>query len=322
MEEGSVAYGEIPLVADRFGSLLLQVKDRKTGNQKVARKGKATSKAPLVTDAQVVEEHNHQELLHYAPPSDTNEDPGAFLDNFEPLPDISKFQAHAPRPLTNDLMPQNPFPSQVHAPHPLVNQLMTHMPAVAHPLRDIGPRKEVRFGLLPAAEISSIPNGPSGDNRMAEIERLKAQLAALQGGHKPIKENNTPYNILDVSMDQDDETLPVITLRAPNINHQRLFQFEKGSAPLPRGETGRHHASSQQARNLKPGISSTLFYQGVNGPPSARSSKGKQRALPSSVTAEERHVSGHPPSSPLQNRDAYVRQRLLTNKSAGPSRKV
>lgn len=309
MEEGSVAYGEIPLVTDRFGSLLLQVKDKKAGNQKIARKGKATqatskARAPLVTVEQVVEERNNRELLHYVPPSDINENPGTLLDNLEPPPNISKSQAHAPRPLANDLMPHIPFPTLV------------------HPSHDIGAQKEVQFELLPPVEISSIPNGPSSNDHMAQIERLKAQLAALQGGHEPIKANNTPYEILDVSMDHGDEMLPVIALRPPNMDHRRLFQFERPLAPLPRGEMGRHHAPAQQVRKAKPAISSTLFYQGVTGPPSARASKGKQRAPPSSATAENHRIDSHPPSSPLQQYDAYSRQRYLTNKLAGPSRKT
>jgi hypothetical protein len=309
LEQGSVAYGEIPLVTDRFGSLLLQVKDKKAGNQKIARKGKvtqATSKAqaPLVTVEQVVEERNNRELLHYVPPLDINENPGTLLDNSQPPPEISKSQAHAARPLTNDFMPHIPFPT------------------LAHPPRDIGARKEVRFELLPAAEISSIPNGPSGNDRMAQIERLKAQLSALQGGHEPIKTNDTPYEILDVSMDHGGEMLSVIALRAPNTDHQRLFQFERPPAPLPRGETGRHHAPAQPVCKAKPAISSTLFYQGVTGPPSARASKGKQRARPSSGTAKKGRIDSHPPSSPLEQYDAYSHQRYLTNKSAGPSRET
>lgn len=154
-------------------------------------------------------------------------------------------------------------------------------------------------------EISFIPNGPGGNNHMAQIKELKTQLAAFQGRHEPIKANNMPYEILDVSMDYEDKMLPVITLHAPNTDHQCFFQFEKPLAPFSHGEMDRHHASAQQVRKAKPAISLTLFYQKITGPPFAWASKRKQRVPSSSANAEKHHIDGHPPSSPLQQYNAY-----------------
>jgi len=131
LEEGSVIYGEISFVTNRFGSLLLQVKDKKAGNQKITCKSKAIqaiSKAqtPLVTVEQYIEKHNNCELLHYVPSLDINK---TLLNNLQPS--SRHFQI-----LVNDFMPYIPFST------------------LAHPLCDISAQKKVQFELLPAVEIS------------------------------------------------------------------------------------------------------------------------------------------------------------------------
>jgi len=120
LEEGLVTYGKIPFVTDRFGSLLLQVKDKKAGNQKIACKSKTTqaiskAQAPLVTVEQYIEKHNNCELLHYVPSLDINK---TLLDNLQSSP--RHFQI-----LVNDFMPYIPFST------------------LAHPLCDIGAQKKV-----------------------------------------------------------------------------------------------------------------------------------------------------------------------------------
>ena len=221
------------------------------------------------------------------------------------------------------------------------------------------PDRQVCFGLLPAAEISSTPtrwNPGTKDIREEKIQQIRVALDHRHNVRQQQMEdaNNTWYNnCADVSMNNhpsvreaSDEWLPEI---APRHFKQgdRLFEFEAKPMPVPRGELGRYHTGSAVPRHVasvvpphvasvvpasavpphgaplrkaRPVISPLRFYQGNTVPPSARASKGKQRAHQAPVAGSSR-VTSHPPSSPLRYRyvKPYAQQQYPSNGVAGSS---
>jgi hypothetical protein len=311
-ERDSVEYGEIPLVLDRWGNALLQVKDQKSGNIRTARKRK-TGK-PSTTAVPSASLGDQQ-------PKDCNYGGGtnaaSAFDGDEPVPTTPVQKAHVNVVHSPPVFAQTPLP----APRHFVQYATTGLVPVPNdiPLA----QKQVRFQLLPPAEIKSIAKPPnmSESTRAAKIVGLKAQLAALEAQRVSEREDDTfkGYECLDVSMDggnvTGNATTPEIYLR--RAKDTRLFEFEKQPVPLPRGDVRHskgflgHQGLIRRPKGGVPRVSPLSFYQGIAVPPSARVDKGKQREL---VAV---------PSSPLQEQfGPYTQQRYLTSGSAGPSRET
>jgi hypothetical protein len=306
-EGDSVEYGEIPLVIDRWGTALLQVKDQKAGNVQPirTRKGsKAASKfrEPSISIDDQVEEINTRDVTH--PAATLVDDDDDELTSRAPMQNARAFLA---QPQTPHLVSTLPPPSLVNYPS------SSFVPS----MRKTAAKNHVEFTLLPAAEISSSTKPPkfSQDIRTAKIERLQAELAALQANpaHELVEDDFGGYKCVDVSMndnngatgDPGDDILPEIVLR--HRTDKALFQFAK------------HGGTVQKAKPAIPRVSPMTFYQGIVAPPSARAVKGKQRALPGSFINNPQ-VPLRSPSSPLRAQiAAYTRDRYLTDRMAGPS---
>lgn len=303
-EGDSVEYGEIPLVIDRWGTPLLQVKDQKAGNVQPirARKGsKAASKfrQPSISIDDRVEEMNTRNVTYPAATLVDDDD-----DELMSCAPMQNARAFLPQPQTPHLVSKLPPPSLVKYPS------STFVPSMGR----TAAKKHVEFNLLPAAEISSSTKPPksSQDIRTAKIERLQAELAALQANpaHELVEDDFGGYKCVAVSMNDNngatgDDTLPEIVLR--HRTDKALFQFAKHGGPV------------QKAKPVIPRISPMTFYQGIVAPPSARAVKGKQRALPGSFINNPQ-VALRSPSSPLHAQiAAHMRDRYLTDRMAGPS---
>jgi hypothetical protein len=391
----SVEYSEIDVVRERWGRPLLQVKDQKYGSIRLGKR--KTAKATLDTHAlsppinedvrapspsinddvrapspsinDKVEELNNRQLIHYV--SEPANDSRHGAESYQPA--AAPVVKHAVPPGSSDgFVPGHGFASG-HGFAP-----------------GLAPDQQVRFGLLPPAEISSIPapwKAVTKEDRDERIQQIRWRLDQRHNDRQQQMEedNNVWYECVDVAMDNypgvreaGEEVMPEIVLRHSKKD-DRLFQFEKKPVGVPRGELGRYHmglgvpprepprnappqyapprgALPRDARDALPrdalprdapprdalprdalprqaplqkekaGISPFRFYQGNAVPPSARASKGKQRAGPS-------HLGAHPPSSPLnyryvnpyappqQQQQPQQRQQRPAN-VAGPSREA
>lgn len=276
-------YGEIPLVLDRWGVSLLQVKDQKAGNVRKRKPSKATSKvhAPAAFIDDEVEDLHTRDVRHLPPVSnDKDDDPTS---------------ARKTRDAEHELRTPRVISQPVFAPDRIANQPSLGFATSQH---NIPPNKHVHFTLLPAAEITSSIPKPPNDNRLAQIERLKERLALLERNRELEDNGFSGYECLDVSMNNDNATdgLPEIALR--KSKPEGPFGFKKRAVPIQKSKAGVSR------------ISPMSFYQGNVVPPSARGVKGKQRAVYYNAA----------PSSPLHaQHDAYTQQRYLTDRTAGPS---
>jgi hypothetical protein len=279
----SVEYGEIPLVLDRWGATLLQVKDQKAGNVRKCKPSKTTSKvhAPPASIDNEVEDLHAREVRHLPPFSNDNP--------------TSVRKAHTAE---HDLRTPRVISQPVFAPDHIVNHASLGF-ATSQP--NIPPNKHVQFTLLPAAEITpSIPKLPN-NKHVAEIERLKEQLALLERNRESEDNGFSGYECLDVSMNDHNaaDGMPEIILR--KSKPEGPFGIKKWAVPIQKSKAGVSR------------VSPLSFYQGNVVPPSARGVKGKQRAAYYNAA----------PSSPLHARhDSYVQQRYLTDRTAGPSRET
>ena len=250
-----------------------------------------------------VEDLNTRDVTHPAPTLDD--------DDEEPTMITPTKKALTLQPKTQTLhIVSKPHSS---APSPLVNYLSSGIPPS---LRNMPPKKQVQFSLLPAAEISSMPKLPNTarEIRTVKIERLRAELAALQadpGCDSHDDDNFQGYECFDVSMSNQhgaagSDRLPKIVLR--RSKQDGLFEFKKQPVPIPKTNPG------------VPRVSPITFYQGIVVPPSARGVKGKARAY-SGPTVENAHIALHSPSLPSHPQiDTYMQERYLTEGAAGPSR--
>jgi hypothetical protein len=164
-ESDSVEYGEIPLVLNRWGNALLQVKDQKAGNARITRKRRVApvtseTRAPSVSTVdKEVEDLNTQHVLY----------PRTLLDDGEePVTRSSLMPMQKARTFETIQYPRFVAAPQLSTPPRIVN----NPPSGIAPNHDTAVGKGVRFALQPPAEISS--------SRATKIERLQAQLAALQ----------------------------------------------------------------------------------------------------------------------------------------------
>jgi len=149
------------------------------------------------------------------------------------------------------------------------------------------PRKQVKFQSLPIAEVASVLKSIniSTDNHMARtanIERLQAELAALQADSTSLEEEFLGYKCVDISMPNladGDYMLPKIRLVTSKCNG--LFQFRKSTGPVPK------------AAPALPQVSPMSFYQETTVPSSAQHSKGKQYAISQPTTLSSLFTSLH-----------------------------
>lgn len=321
----SIEYSEIDVVRERFGRPLLQVKDQKYGSiRRKTTKATLDIRAPFPPINDDNEEINNRKLIHYIPEPAVDEEDGA-QKTFKPA--AAEVTHGFPCSVTTSYQPAAGF---------LVNHALP--PGSSHEFAPA--EKQVRFDLLPPAEISSIPAPWKPVTKEDREQRIKQVRVGLDHRYnireqQMEEDDNIWYECVDVAMDKrssvrdaGDEVMPEIILRHSKKDG-RLFQFERKPDPVPRGELGRHHMGSGvpprevPVRKQKPVVSPFRFYQGNAVPPSARASKGKQRARPAPVAGSS-HVASHPPSSPLQYRhvNPYAKQQHLANTVAGPSREA
>ena len=167
----SVAYSEIDVVRERWGRPLLQIKDQKHGSKLSKRKtAKATLdiRAPSPSINDDVEDLNHCEVIHYAPEVAHDEENG-IEDKSKPM----EATCGLPRSVSNSY--------QLGATSLMNHELPSHssyrfVPAPA-------PERQVRFGLLPAAEISSTPTRWNPGTKDIHKEKIQQICVALDHRH-------------------------------------------------------------------------------------------------------------------------------------------
>lgn len=329
-DEGAVEYGEIPLVLDRWGVPLLQVKDQKAGNVRLGRKRKP-SKAIAKVQApfsSVVDDNDDGNGSNVTPSALTLDDEHASENvNRNGNEDGSgdgngnRSRSGNANANTNKSAKENMnananenentmtlMPRQKPRAAPITRPLVNYSSSGIMPFTpDMAQRKQVQFALMLAAEISSETRLPEIANeiREAKIRKLRAELDALEGdtGLDLHGSDFQGYQCVDVSMPQHHGALPLPEIVLCQSKRDGLLQ-----RPVHiRKDTGVSR------------ISPMSFYDRIAMPPSARGGKFKP-AFPGPF-ANRTHMASHSPSSSMRKRvDNYLNDRYLDEGTAGPSR--